>query len=195
MDTSKQEKLENYDDCEEDLLGCRTLRAWHNLPKGCVAYNSPAEMKVGKEEKIEVIISRDTPDELTQYLNLKGQFIKLKDIKVSPRMKVNLNGKNDFEIYPMSSSEQAIVGDYAQWAWKIIPKSSGSKKLILFIEVVLEMKGFNDRKTNACNKENEIEVKTNLAYQLAKFVKSYWQGIIVTISAIIGVILSLNKLG
>ena len=82
-------------------------------------------MKVGKEEKIEIIISRETPEELTQYLNLRGKFIKLRNIKVSPKMIVNLNGKNDFEIYPMSSSEQAIVGDYRNGLGKSFQNPAG----------------------------------------------------------------------
>ena len=70
----------------------------------------------------------------------------------------------------MSSSEQAIVGRlYCDGLGKSFQNPAGLKKLILFIEVVLEMNGFKDRKTNACNKEKEIEAKNQLHITISKY--------------------------
>lgn len=194
MDTSGLAVPNEIDDCEIDLLGCRAKKAWYDLSKGHVVYNLPAQMKVGREERIEVIIAGEIIEDLTQYLAEKGKFIKLKNVQVSPEMEVHLEGKNDFKVYPISPLKQAIIEDSTEWVWKVIPISNGSKKLTLSINAVLEIRGFRNVPRTLCDNDKEINVKVNTTYQLSKFIVKYWRWICTTILAMIGIIISWIKL-
>jgi hypothetical protein len=194
IDLVESENSQETDECEDDLVECRAKNAWFNLPNGCVACDFPKEMVVGILKRVEVNVARETTEELGRSLKTAGKLVKL-DIRVSPKMKANLDGKKDFEIHRLCSDEQALLDSYTQWAWEITPLRSGLKDLNLFMEVVLEIKGFKDRKRKVCERKQVIKVKFNPSFQVKRFIEKQWQWIIGTIVAVVSVIIAWKKIG
>ena len=163
---------------------------WNNLPKGYILYNPPSEMRMGIKERIEVRITNKITKDLQIGLKGKGKPI-LEDIKVSLQMKARLDGGDAFEIKKLFDSEtMTIIGDYTQWDWDVTPLKSGIQKLLLYVSGIIEIKDLSDRFFCVPVFEREIHVGVNYNYKIKKLCEKYWQWIIGTISALLGLIIT-----
>jgi prepilin-type N-terminal cleavage/methylation domain-containing protein len=159
------------------------------LSNGYILYNPPNIMTVGKEERIEVRITRTFTNELETKLKGRGKPI-IENIKVNTFMKcVLLNDKKNFEIIPISHEEQLVSGlGFTEWAWKVTPLESGTPSLLLRVTVTLFIPSIGEQVRDYPVFERQIKVLANPKQQIEMFIKKYWQYIITTLLTIIGII-------
>lgn len=167
----------------QDLI-YKVKQAWEELPFGKIAFDPPPEMKVGNAQMIEVRIS-DNPESDSEFVEGiigKGNP-EVKKIKISHIMKVTLYGsKEDFQITPMTSAEQAVgTPPYTQWLWEVTPLASGERKLLLTISARINLPGYPSKDYTVESKV--IKVRVNPIYTVRKTLQEdgEWVAAILTI--------------
>lgn len=169
---------------------------WRDLPVGGVLYNPPQEMDMGIEEIIEVRVTNKLTEHFKKELKGKGEP-QIENIKVSPKMKAQLDGDNAFDIKKrFDDPTMAIVGDYTQWEWDVTPLKSGIQKLKLYLTGIIEIEGRSDRAVSYPALVREIKIKVNYKYKTKKFCEKHWKfviGTIISVLALIVAYLNLNK--
>ena len=153
------------------------------LGAGKILFNPPAEMKVDKRVRVVARIAPDMATDLTHDLQGPGSPI-IETIKVSPFMKVSLQGDN-FHIDSYSDEEQPLVETsdrkFAQWQWDVTPSKSGTQLLVLSAKAVIKIPNNPDVYYDYPVLERQIHVKINPGYSIASFMKQYWQWLATTI--------------
>jgi len=162
------------------------------LSVGKILFNPPKIMKVGVIERIEVRISQNINEDLTERLKGRG-FPKVEEIIVGTVMKVKLSG-DDFRIESHSEEEQYIhSAGYTQWEWDVTPLKSGNRVIRLSVAVSVYLDKFGEKTKNLPVMEKEIHIKVNISYSFFNFIKKYWQWIVGTIIALLGLYLRFKK--
>ena len=155
---------------------------------GYILYNPPKEMKVGKKERIEVRISREYTQALTEGLKGTGE-LRIEEIKVDTYMRACLSGEN-FDIDDLSSEEQIIPpdGEYTEWVWNVKPLKSGIQILTLIVTIRMQIPDHGEEKWDLPALEEEVTVKVNPIYTIREFFGDNWQWVVTTVisSSIIG---------
>jgi hypothetical protein len=90
-----------------------------------------------------------------------------------------------------ADEDMAIMGDYTQWEWNVIPLKSGMHRLNLCVDAIIEMPNLPERVKHLSVLEREVNVKVNPRYQIRSFVRSYWQYVITTIIALVVAIVAI----
>ena len=161
------------------------------LNKGKLAYSTPEKMKVSQTQR--VIASIGGAALSTEALRAQlptGNKKAVEEIAtpISPRMKMTLKSA-DFDITSLSSDEQSVGGATpTTWEWDIIPKHSGT--LHLHLAAIVEMKNLM-RDFTAIDREVIVQVSPMDA--ASNFVKTNWQWIIATLTALGGAAWKLLK--
>lgn len=138
------------------------------LAAGRILYNPPQEMTVGQRERVEVRITQSTTANLTQNLQGRGTP-QVEQIPVASFMKVRLTG-DAFEITPLSSEEQIVVGDtYTQWSWDVVPQRAGEQRLVLVVTARIKLAGYADEQKDLEILERNINVRVDAAYSVQSF--------------------------
>ncbi len=165
---------ELYDWCE--LL----QQELDSMPSGVLMFNAPDIMILGITERIEVRISQKLDCCLLN--NLKGRgFPQTEILKISSLMKVKLTG-DSFTIIELNEEEQIISKkEYSEWAWDVMPKKSGIRKLYLHVTLRMILPHGEERKDHPVL-EREINVNVNLKFSSKKIIKKYWKWIISSLS-------------
>jgi len=162
------------------------------LSVGKILFNPPEIMKVGVKERIEVRISQNINEDLTERLRGRG-FPRIEEIIVSTVMKVKLSG-NDFKIESHSEEEQYIQSaGYTQWEWDATPLKSGNRLIRLSVAVSVYLDELGEKTKSLPVLEKEIYVKVNMSYSFYNFIKEKWEWIAGTIIALIGLYLAYKK--
>ena len=158
------------------------------LSIGQIVFNPSEEMTEHIRERIEVRISQNIIEDLTQ--GLKGRGIpQVEEIKVSTVMAAKLTG-DTFKIIPLSDEEQPILSSgYAQWEWDVTPQKAGHRKLQLSVSASIYVDRFGEKKKSAPVKEKVINVKVNP--NIKKPRKIDWYKIMGGIGAFVGTIAAL----
>ncbi|MCK4461172.1 MAG: hypothetical protein KAW46_05175, partial [candidate division Zixibacteria bacterium] len=96
-------------------------------------------------------------------------------------MEATLKGEA-FKITRLSSDKQVQPpGDFAQWAWDVVPRRSGVHSLQLLISVRLKLPEIGEETYSLPVLEREIKVKVSPYYVVATFIFSYWEWIVTAI--------------
>jgi len=150
------------------------------MPIGKIIFNPPSLMTVGKEERVEVRISKDINTNLS--IAMKGRGIAQTElIKVSSFMKVRLSG-NDFTITSLNEPEQVIEAKkYTEWAWDIFPNKSGDKILHLHVTLRIKLPDGEEKKDHPVL-DKEVLVKIDPVYSVKLFCLTHWKLILTTIT-------------
>lgn len=157
--------------------------------KGRVMFNPPEEMRVYKKERIEVRITQNIEEDLTQKLKGRG-YPQIEKILVGSVMKASLSG-DDFKIEVLSDEEQALgLSKHSQWEWNVTPLKAGKKLLYLSISISIILKEFGEKKQSLPVMEKKIHVKVNLSGSLIVFIKKRWVAIITFIISLLGLIIA-----
>lgn len=129
------------------------------LAAGHVLYNPPAEMQVGRRERVEVRITAGTTETLAaETLQGSGAPV-VESIPVNTFMKVRLTG-DAFGITPLSSEEQFVVaGAYTEWAWNLVPRQAGDQNLTLLITARVLLPGYPAEQRDLRIIERHIDVR------------------------------------
>ena len=159
--------------------------ALRELPTGNILFNPPKEMEVGDMELVEVRITQNITENLTEGLEGRGDPL-INETKVSTSMIVRLTGKN-FKIDPQNGAEQLIESDkYTEWRFYVTPSKSGIQTLHLTYYVIISIPGYDDKK-----KEYEVgDWEINVRVTPSGFLKRNWQFIVGTLLGIVSLIIA-----
>lgn len=154
------------------------------LSIGQILFNPPEEMTEHIKDRIEMRISQNINEDLTE--GLKGRGIpQIEQVRVSTVMTAKLSG-DDFKIKPLSDMEQPVLASgYTQWEWDVTPLKAGRKILQLSVAASINVDTFGEKKKSLPVMEKEIYVKVN---PKARFEKIDWYKIIGAIGGVIGII-------
>jgi len=162
-------------------------KKFSNLPAGRLLFNPPEEMRVHQPETVEVRLasnSRESLENLQKGLIGRGSPEIEQIEKVSPKMKVVLRAdENEFVITPLPGGNEEQYVDpetFTEWAWRVVPVTSGSHKLYLGIDAIIELP---NRTANRYIPviEKEVKVRVDPVYASTQFLKAYWQWILGTL--------------
>src|SRR5579864_8866015 len=144
------------------------------LAPGRILYNPPKEMKVGVKDRIEVRLSKNQLQDLTQGLQGAGAP-KIENLPVGDFMKVRLTG-DGFEIAALDSDEQLVADDgFTQWCYDVTPLHSGDRILSLIVTVRIVVPGAPEAVRDYAPFTRTIHVQVNPMYSTARFVEGNWQ--------------------
>lgn len=167
----------------QDLIN----QEFEKLSSGRILFNPPEKMKVGVKKRIEVRLTKNITDNLTEGLIGSGET-QIEEIKIGTFMKVNLTG-NNFDINPLSSEEQ-VVGpmEFSEWSWDVVPLESGTQVLHFTVTVRILIPGQDEQKKDWDVMDKCISVEVNHYYTTKRFIDNYWRWIIATIISAIVII-------
>ena len=147
------------------------------LPVGRILFNPPADMKVGRTERIEVRIAQDEATNLTEGLKGRGAP-DIEPIKVSTFMKARLVG-DSFAITPINEAEQLVAGDtFTEWAWDVTPLRGGDQKLNLIVTVRLQLPSVGEETRDYPVIDRSVHVQVDPVFAARRFVDDNWQWLI-----------------
>lgn len=154
------------------------------MSAGKILFNPPKEMLVEEKVLVEVRVTKDLAVDLSTGLRGPGKPIS-EEIKVTPFMKVKLDGGKQFLIAPYSEEEQPLLDlpdhKFTQWEWGVTPQNSGWHSLVLSVKAVIKIPNRPDVCIDYPVLEREIYVKINPVHTTKSFIGKYWQWIIGTI--------------
>jgi len=144
---------------------------FERMSRGSILYNPPEQMRLGQTERVEVRITRGDAARLAEGLEGRGEPT-VEQLPVASFMSVRLLGAG-FEITPLGSEEQVIVGDtYTQWAWDVTPQDAGEQSLDLIVTARVKLPGYSDERKDLEVIRRRIVVRVDPGYALASFVGS-----------------------
>lgn len=162
------------------------------LSVGQILFNPPEVMKAGIKERIEVRISQNIQEDLTERLRGRG-IPRIEEIVVGSVMKVRLSGEA-FKLKSFSDMVQFIgTSGYTQWEWDVIPVKSGNKFMHLSLSVSVYLNNYGEKKKSLPVLDKEIYVEVNFPWSFCYFFNNNWQWIVGTIIAILGLIFGFKR--
>jgi hypothetical protein len=97
-------------------------------------------------------------DNIDNNLKIRDNMIIDKLDKISPIMKSQLAG-SAFDIKEITPQEQSTIGETTVWEWYVIPRESGSQKLVISVDAIIEIPGNADRAKNIQIIEKTINIQ------------------------------------
>ncbi|MCE7740172.1 MAG: hypothetical protein GPJ50_12420 [Candidatus Heimdallarchaeota archaeon] len=171
-------------------------KAVEELAMGQILFNPPQKMKVGVKKLVEVRLTQNTTEEMTEELRkgLKGRGgPQIEKIEVGTCMNVSLTGDN-FDINPLSSEEQVIRPEgFTEWSWNVKPVESGTQVLHLKVTARLLIPGQAEQELDCEVMHKNISVDVNPAYSIKCFIESHWMWIVGTIITIVIAAIGIRK--
>lgn len=167
----------------EDLLEFEV----EDLSQGRLLFNPPVEMIAGEVYRVEARVIRlsEFDDVIVVEATLEANLQGLGEPQIDPMpvgtfMKARLTGDR-FNITPLNEEEQLVLGkSYTQWAWDVVPRSSGEHKLNLTMTARIRTgsrEGVRDHPVIT----KTVFVRVNPTYSVKVFVGKYWQWLAGTI--------------
>jgi hypothetical protein len=160
--------------------------ALRSFQKGGIAYHVSPKMRQGKEEKVQVRITKDVNEKMLTLIkhNLRST-VNASELKVDPYMIVQLhdasNG-NTFQIVPLVADKQSLVGNgYSTWAWSVMPLEAGQQKLYLSVGTRFRLPMNSEETEFEPLYVRSINVQMDRIYQTKRFLSTNWQPLIVAL--------------
>jgi hypothetical protein len=156
------------------------------LRPGQMAYSTPEKMKTGQMRRVTAILGVKGVDVLS---GLPSDQKKASEATpISTKMRMTLKG-SDFGINSTSQEVQFVDNETPTvWTWEITPKHAG--KLTLRLAAIVEIGEIPKEITTI---DREITVQVDPVNEAELFIKTSWQWIIATITALGGAIWSWIK--
>ncbi len=151
-------------------------RAYAQLREGQLAFNPPQTMRLGESAVIRLRLTRyGNVAAPTLVAGLGSDRRVLTDmVKVGSTMRAQLSG-DTFQVEPLSSEEQLVVGDaYNEWAWRVAPQSGGTHALTLRISAVITV-GSEKMVRDFPVKETTVTVQVSLVRTVGRALGEYWK--------------------
>lgn len=147
-----------------------------------ILYNPPEQMQVGVMDRVEVRITREFSDNLTEGLRGTGPP-RVEPLCVGTIMRARLEGAA-FDIVPLGSDVLRLPDmGYQDWRWDVTPVDSGEHQLAFIVSVLA-----GDTLIEEEVFERRIDIEVNPAYSLRKFLSGNWQGLIAALVGIAGLV-------
>lgn len=145
-----------------------------------ILYNPPKQMRVGVTDRVEVRITREFSDELTEGLRGTGPP-HTEPLCVGTIMRASLQG-SAFDIGRIGSDVLRLPDEgFQEWRWNVTPVDSGEHQLA-FVVSALSGETLIDQKVF----ERRIDVEVNPAYSVSTWLTDNWQGLIAALVGIAG---------
>ncbi len=156
-----------------------------HLQQGKLAYDVPSKMMEGRQEQIEVRITRgialDVENLLKQKLRGSAQ---VESIQVAPFMTVELHDADGstFKIVPLTQDRQPVAGDgYTRWAWIVTPLQSGPQTLFLSVGTRFKLPNHDEETRFKPVYEKNITVQVDHMFEAKHFLSTNWQWLTATL--------------
>jgi hypothetical protein len=151
-------------------------QAWKELKDGKIAYEPSRTMTEGEPEKVLVRIAQgDTIDAKSKFVD----SVWVECLKVSGFMSASLSADHDdFEIVPLSSESQALVGASTDWVWRVTPLRSGNLALNVKVTARIRLSDGSSEHHDLLVKDAHISVRANPRWRAIRFWKRNWQVIL-----------------
>ncbi len=167
-----------------DNVAAALDEAIRNLQKGKIAFDVPQQMKQGKQERVEVRITRSLNNDMLNLLkeNMRKSS-QVDDIQVAPFMIVQLRDPEGsaFRITPLTLDSQAVAGDgYTPWDWSVVPLESGHHSLYLSVGTRFKLPNGEETKFEPVY-EKDVAVNVDRVYETERFVSGNWQWLTATL--------------
>jgi len=125
---------------------------YNGFPEGKIIFNCPDDMQLNKPTIIKAYIARNLE------LNIRSKNSLIQKInKISPIMKSKIEG-SAFEIKEITPQKQSTIGEDTVWEWSVTPRQSGSHKLALSVDAIVEIPGYTDRSKNILIIERNVNI-------------------------------------
>lgn len=167
-----------------------TLNDITNESVGIMAYSTPEQMVVGKSYTIKLRISKEknkvqliSGDRNIPINDVDvNSKVVIESIRVEPIMSANLISEDGKFIITSLSTETQNIEErgYTEWGWRISPLKSGENflKLVVKVRIINENGDFYKDITVF---DKNIEVKSNVVFNIKTWLSNYWQWLITTI--------------
>jgi hypothetical protein len=165
----------------------------NNFSQGTIAYSIPQEMKVGKSYQIKLRITKQKGKEINKLLVVGEREINIADTSVDSKITIEnirveksmtaelISEDGAFKITKLNTDKQIIEDDsYTEWGWIITPNKSGKTYLKLIIKIKIQSDGETSYKDIVVF-DKDVEVKTNVKYEVKGWFEKYWQWLMTTI--------------
>jgi parallel beta-helix repeat protein len=166
---------------ETESLQSLIDEALMRLPEGKVLFNPASKMKVGQSELIEVLITRNISQNLTEELQGSGE-IQNATLKISYQMTAKLKADpQTFKIVPLCEDTQSVPSyGFAEWEWYVTPIVSGKHWLALEVFATIKAGGM-EKPSDVRVFKKDIEVDVNPTVGAWNFLTNNWEFIIGTL--------------
>jgi hypothetical protein len=158
--------------------------------QGFLAFNPPAEMRQGRQERVEVGVARVAAlkEALVEGFRGRGEP-QFEEIETSSLMSVALKGRA-FDITSYSAHEQ-IVAPLAKWEFDVLPVRPGMQTLTLSVDLRIALPGLAELGSGYRSVpvlQRAIRIRVDMGYGTRRFVASNWQWLIATVIGLAGAI-------
>ena len=171
------------------------------LAPGLVIYDAPMEMNIGETYEVEVDLPYSFLKGVSDGLHgMSGEGFA--NVRLGQNVGLSLNGRG-FDIRPVTESGDVeevfpvedtgvtkLVNENStpSWKWRVTPRTSGYRSLLLSVEVMAEDSDYNEMVNEYQLFQRVVEVKPSLIYTLSR---SYWimTLFIVIVVAVVGWVL------
>lgn len=187
---NKEESIKKEDKVKVEVVDNTTLDDITNESVGIMAYSIPSQMTVGKSYTIKLRISKEknkiqlvSGDRNIPINDVSvDSKVIIESVRVEPIMSANLISEEGKFIITSSSTETQNIEDkgYTEWGWRIVPLKGGENflKLVVKVRIVNENGEFYKDITVF---DKNIEVKSNVVFNIKTWLSNYWQWLITTI--------------
>lgn len=160
------------------------------ITPGFVVFNPPSEMQQGKQERVEVGVTRAAVLKEVLAASFRGHGgLQFEEIETSSVMGVALKG-HAFDITSYSAPEQ-IVMPQAKWEFDVLPIRAGRHTLTVNIRLQIALPGhpeFGIRDRSVPVLQRTVRIRVDLGYNARRFAVGNWQWLIATVIGLAGAI-------
>ena len=158
------------------------------LERGAIVYNPPERMRVDAVNRVEVRISREVTDELSEGLQGEGTP-SVEELLVGTLMRAKLEG-NTFSIMQIGSEVQQLSATgFREWRWDVTPNAAGDQPLFLTISVLHEDSLIWEEVF-----ERRIDVAINPSHSFFKFLRNSWEPLSAALVGVVALAEGLRRL-
>jgi hypothetical protein len=141
------------------------------LPEGSIAFNAPDSMLFGQSQEMRLLLSPElSVDAVKDKLRGMPGIIEGAVVRIAPQMEARLSGQS-FDVNPITPERQVVARNEAtEWRWEVTPKTTGSQRLFLALNVSIEGTSRTLRTF-----DRTIQVQVTLGQRFSGFVSNNWQ--------------------
>lgn len=145
---------------------------------GTLAYDVPAQSRVGQSEQVTVRLSREDPEQIArsieQGLDTSGPDGGAEPLDVTTEMRAALEGASAFDVEALTPEVQRLrQSGFGEWRWVVTPTQAGTHPLVLTVTALL-----GDEPLSHVVLERSITVEVNLGFSLRRWWSANWQWVL-----------------
>jgi len=158
------------------------------LERGAILYNPPERMRVGVVNRVEVRITRELTDELSEGLQGEG-IPRVEELLVGTFMRAKLEG-SAFDTTQIGSGVQQLAATgFREWRWDVTPIASGNQSLFFTISVLHENTLIEEKVF-----ERRIDVAVNPGYSSVNWLRNNWGPLIAALVGVVALVEAIRRL-